>query len=147
MGKIEDMIHEIQKNNKAIAKKAEEHITQRYTILIVDDDIISIRTVMNELKDEYRIAVAKSGADALTYLAENIPDLILLDYEMPGVDGPTTLKMIRCDERWAHIPVMFLTGVDNPEEVKSAIELKPQGYILKSSSKEQLLSKIGEILK
>ncbi|MCQ2599883.1 MAG: response regulator [Treponema sp.] len=122
----------------------EPHICQRYKILVVDDDIVFLRTAMNYLNEEYRVSVVKSGLEALAYMSKEKPDAILLDYEMPDFDGPQTLKMIRTNEELKNVPVFFMTGVNDPELVKKALELKPQGYILKTTSKNELLDRLAE---
>lgn len=65
-------------------------------------------------------------------------DLILLDYEMPVTDGPQVLEMLRSDDETKSIPVIFLTGKDDKESVMSVLALKPEGYILKTSGKEEI---------
>lgn len=111
-------------------------------ILIVDDDIISLRTISNVLNGLFKVSVVKSGAGAISFLTKEKPDLILLDYMMPVCDGLQTLQMIREDESNKDIPVFFLTGVADPSLVEKAISLKPQGYILKSAGDQHLISKI-----
>lgn len=122
----------------------EPHIYKRYKILVVDDDIVFLRTAMNYLNEEYRVSVVKSGIEALSYMGKEKPDAILLDYEMPEFDGPQTLKMIRANDELKDIPVFFMTGVNDPDLVKKALELKPQGYILKTTSKNELLDRLAE---
>ena len=117
-------------------------IKRQKHILLVDDDVVTLRTIMNYLKDDYRLSVAKSGTAAISLLGKEIPDLILLDYEMPVCDGVQTLKLIRSEKRFKDIPVFFLTGVDDTEKVKLAVELKPEGYILKSTPQNQIIEKI-----
>lgn len=111
-------------------------------ILLVDDDTVALRTVMNYLMEDYRISVAKSGTAAISLLGKETPDLILLDYAMPVCDGVQTLKLIRSEDRFKDIPVFFLTGIDETEQVKAAVELKPEGYILKSTPQDQIVEKI-----
>ncbi len=113
-------------------------------ILIIDDDPIHLRLMMSILCENYKISVAKSAAAAITLLSKTKFDLILLDYMMPICDGPQTLKMIRAEESTKDIPVMFLTGVNEIESVKSALSLKIDGYILKSTPPHEILSRIGE---
>lgn len=113
-------------------------------ILVIDDDIIMLRTISNWLSDLFSVSVAKSGAAALQFLAKQTPDLILLDYEMPVCDGIQTLQMIRNEPNLKDIPVFFLTAVDDVEHVKKALELKPEGYILKSEGSDYLISKIKD---
>lgn len=118
------------------------NIDTRKKLLIVDDDPIFLRTLTNFFKDKYRISVAKSGSEALTSLEKVSPDLILLDYEMPVTNGPQTLQMIRQNKDFENVPVFFLTGVSDPEQVKIALNLKPEGYLLKNSGQIELVSRI-----
>lgn len=126
--------------------ETEEFVDMRSKILIVDDSPVSLRTVVNWLKDEYKTAVAKSGKAALEYLEKEIPEIILLDYEMPEMSGVQTLEAIRSDSRWANIPIIFLTAVSEMDMVKEAIRFKPDGYILKSAGMSPLQDKIKEVL-
>ena len=82
--------------------------TVKKTILIVDDDIFYMRMVYDWLKDDYRIGMASSGLQAIKWLAKNKPDLILLDINMPGMDGYETITKLRAEEtEIADIPVVF----------------------------------------
>ena len=72
-------------------------------------------------------------------------DLILLDYEMPEVDGPQVLAMLRNDQELANIPVVFLTGINNPESIEKLLSLNPAGYILKSTTSEDLRSTLSDL--
>jgi CheY-like chemotaxis protein len=122
----------------------EEVMAEQKHILLVDDDVVALRTITNYIKDYFRVSVAKSGTAAISFLAKEIPDLILLDYEMPVCNGVQTLQMIRAEEAYKNIPVFFLTGVSDAQMVKAAVDLKPEGYILKSISQGALISKIRE---
>ena len=66
-------------------------------------------------------------------------DLILLDYEMPVVDGPQVLQMLRQEPATEKIPVIFLTGIGTKEAVSRVMALKPDGYILKTTPRGDLL--------
>ena len=98
----------------------------------------------NALKDNYKVSVAKSGTSAISLLGKDLPDLILLDYEMPVLDGPQMLKLIQSEEQYKDIPVFFLTGQTDPGTVKRALVLGPVGYILKSSGQKVILKRINE---
>ncbi len=111
-------------------------------ILIVDDSVVSVRVFTNLLSDEYNVSVAKSGAAALEFITREKPDLILLDYEMPVMDGLETLKCIRSTESLSRIPVFFLTGITDSEMVKRAVMFNPEGYILKTTPPEKIKEKI-----
>lgn len=114
-------------------------------ILIVDDDTSYAKMVREWLKDNYSISIATAGMQALTFLMQNQIDLILLDYGMPVVDGPQILEMLRSDTLTANIPVVFLTGRGTKESIERAMSLKPQGYILKTATKEELLKSLETI--
>ena len=112
------------------------------SILIVDDDPTYMSLVREWLKDTYKVNMATSGMRAIKWLASNTVDLILLDYEMPVTDGPQVLEMLRQDEETKKIPVFFLTGKDDKESVVKVLELKPDGYILKTVTKDELMNKL-----
>ncbi len=116
----------------------------RKHILILDDDALYAKMVRGWLKDDYKIAVATSPMQAINYLAAHTVDLILLDYEMPVFSGPQVLEMLREDENTAGIPVVFLTGVGSKECVERVMSLKPEGYMLKTITKPQLLSWLSD---
>ncbi|MCQ2520157.1 MAG: response regulator [Lachnospiraceae bacterium] len=111
-------------------------------ILVVDDSGEMLRTVKTWLGAKYKVSLANSAASAISFLAVNKPDLILLDYEMPVCSGPVMLQMIRSEVKTGDIPVMFLTGKGDAESVKSVLALKPQGYILKSHTPSQIIETI-----
>ncbi len=111
-------------------------------ILIVDDDITYMRTVYGWLKDKYYVGMASSGMQAISWLAKNKADLILLDYQMPVADGPQILSMLKSDTATEDVPVMFLTGKDDRESVMAVMGLKPVDYLLKTIDKEGLNHKI-----
>ena len=113
-------------------------------ILLVDDDPDYLKLVSRWLSAQYRVTIVNSGAQAIAYLGTNKPDLILLDYSMPVVSGPQVLEMLRSEKSTAGIPVIFLTGKDDSESVNRVLELRPNGYILKSVSRSALLERLEE---
>ncbi len=118
--------------------------TKKKSILLVDDDATFLKMAKDWLSERYRVTIVNSGMQAITYMAKNTPDLILLDYEMPVTSGPQVLEMIRSEESTSDIPVIFLTGKDDKESVTNVLSLKPQGYFLKSTGKEKLLKEIDD---
>jgi CheY-like chemotaxis protein len=96
------------------------------------------------LKQDYKVAVANSGLQALRWLGKNQADLILLDYEMPVTSGPQVLEMLRSDLETSKIPVMFLTGKSDKNAVLQVLALKPEGYFLKTIEKDELLQKLSD---
>ncbi len=122
-----------------ICKRLEEAQTQqKKVILAVDDSGVVLRKIKNLLEDDYQVVMANSGAMALKYLALNTPDLILLDYEMPIVDGKQVMQMIREDTEYREIPIIFLTGKNDAESVMDVMSMKPEGYLLKTMEPEKL---------
>ncbi|SHI77825.1 response regulator [Pseudobutyrivibrio xylanivorans] len=114
----------------------------RKRILVVDDDVNFLNVMREWLEADYKISMATSGMRAIRWLAANKVDLILLDYEMPVTDGHQVLEMLRSEEDTKNIPVIFLTGNDSKETVMSVVNLKPQGYFLKTMPREEFLNKI-----
>ena len=112
---------------------------RRKSILIVDDDLTYLQMVREWLKDTYRVGMANSGTQAVAWLATNKADLILLDYDMPVLDGPKVMEMLRSESFSNSTPVMFLTGKNDRKSVTDVISLKPADYLLKSISKDKLL--------
>lgn len=135
---------DIDKLIKTVGKYLDENTGEmrKKTVLIVDDDITYMRTVYEWLKDKYRIGMASNGVQAISYLAKNKADLILLDYEMPVANGPQVLSMLKNDSEMKQIPVMFLTGHGDKESVLSVVGLSPVDYLLKTIDQDTLLSKI-----
>lgn len=112
--------------------------------MIVDDDVAFLKMLNEWLSEKYQVTMSTTGMQALTYLAKNPVDLILLDYEMPLLDGPSVLAMLRNEPTTAGVPVMFLTGKDDRNSVLQVMSLKPEGYLLKSMEKEKILSSIED---
>ena len=118
----------------------------RKRVLIVDDDPSYAKIVRGWIGDKYQTNIVLNGTQAITFLVKNKVDLILLDYEMPIVDGPQVLEMIRSEEEIKDIPVVFLTGVGTKESVQRVLSLGPAGYVLKTTTKENLIAKIRSVL-
>lgn len=139
--KIENMFVQQKKQQASVP------VFEEQRILIVDDDPGYAKMVREWLKDRYSTSVVTSGMQAFNFLGKKKVDLVLLDYEMPVANGPQVLQMLKAEKNTADIPVVFLTGVGDLESVKSVMSLKPAGYILKSTSREDLIKYIEGILK
>ena len=120
---------------------------RRKCILVVDDDLTYLQMVREWLKDTYRVGMANSGTQAVAWLATNKADLILLDYDMPVLDGPKVMEMLRSESFSSSTPVMFLTGKNDRGSVTNVISLKPADYLLKTISKDKLLSTLDTFFK
>lgn len=115
----------------------------RKHILVVDDSGTMLTTIQEWLGGDYRVSIVNSAMNAIAFLNKNIPDLILLDYEMPGCSGPQLHEMLRADSRTEKIPVFFLTGKDDAESVKQVLALRPEGYLLKTMPKEFIIERVN----
>jgi putative two-component system response regulator len=102
-----------------------------YKILIVDDNVINIKTAKNILQDEYKVATATSGADAFKILEQMIPDLILLDVNMPDMDGFQVLERLKGRPETENVPVIFLTAEQSPEMETRALAAGAEDFVAK----------------
>ncbi len=118
----------------------------RKTVMIIDDSPIMLRSIRQLISKEYKVIAATSGTQAMKILADKTPDLILLDYEMPGMDGKQVFKQFQLYERLKNIPVIFLTAVNDRETTMSILELCPAGFILKPPDKAKLFEVIEKNL-
>ncbi len=125
----------------------DKNAENRHKLLLVDDDPVFLKMLRNWLSENYDVVPVNSGAQALQYLAIHKPDLIMLDYEMPVLSGPQVLESIRAESNLKDIPVFFLTGVDEKEKVTRAIQLKPNGYLLKSYDRNKVLESLDNFFK
>jgi len=123
---------------------ANDDLARRKNILLVDDDSTFLKMLKDWLSVKYRVTIVTSGAQALMYIADNTPDLILLDYEMPVTSGPQVLEMIRSESKVDSLPVIFLTGKGDRESVMKVLALKPDGYLLKSMERPKLIAAIDD---
>ena len=115
-------------------------------ILLIDDSLIQLRTLNMLLQDKYEVFMSTTGYDGISIAKKERPDLILLDYNMPILRGRDAFKKLQEKEETKDIPVIFLTGVDEREEVEEVLRLRPQGYLLKPVENDLLFAKIDKIL-
>jgi two-component system sensor histidine kinase/response regulator len=116
--------------------------TQKY-ILIVDDNKKNLQLTATFLKDEgYLISLAQNAEAALELLGELIPDLILLDIMMPGMDGLELCRIIKKNEKLCDIPVIFLTAKSQTEDLAEGFRAGGVDYINKPFNREELLIRV-----
>lgn len=113
------------------------------SILIVDDDLILLKTAEEILSKMYTVSVAKNGKQALTLLEKGVvPDLILLDIAMPEMDGYVTLEKIKMIPDCQEVPVIFLTGFAESDYEVKGLKAGAVDYIVKPFVKEVLLARV-----
>jgi putative two-component system response regulator len=111
-------------------------------ILVVDDNLSSLKQIGAQLGENYEVSLAKSGALALQICMREKPDLILLDIEMPGMDGFETLKRFRLNRYLGSIPVIFLTGNHDTETEVRGLQSGARDFITKPVEKSILFHRI-----
>ncbi len=117
-------------------------------IMVVDDEYEVADIVKKMLESEgYDVITANSGEECLKKLEKERPDLILLDIMMPVMDGWTTLRKIKSNEKWRSIPVSMLTALPlTPDDTKDKPINSIENYIVKPFSKKILVQKVRDIL-
>lgn len=120
---------------------------RRKTILVVDDDAMMIRSIREMLQEKYDVIAAMVGEKALQLVERKKPDLVLLDYAMPGMDGKRVFERILEMEYRKNTPVVFMTAVSDRKKIIEVLQHKPAGYVLKPPDKDKLMGKIEEVLK
>jgi chemosensory pili system protein ChpA (sensor histidine kinase/response regulator) len=118
---------------------------QAAPLILVVDDSLTVRRVTQRLlvREGYRVTLAKDGLDALERLAEEIPQVVLSDIEMPRMDGFDLVRNIRSDPRWTDLPVIMITSRIAQKHRDHATELGVDHYLGKPYSEEDLLALIA----
>ncbi|MDY6930539.1 MAG: response regulator [Halobacteriota archaeon] len=124
-------------------------VTKGDTILIVDDYPFNLTTVEVILRENgFKNSVtASSGAEALSLVSQNPPDLILLDVMMPGMDGFEVCRSLQENEETQDIPVIMLTGKISPEDLKKGFDVGAVDYIEKPFEDAELIARVKSALK
>ena len=113
------------------------------TVLVVDDSRATRAFVRRALEEAgFRILEAAGGEEALAWVAEQAPDAILLDVDMPGLDGFQTLERLNARPAAARIPVIFLTAHSAAEDAVAGLVLGAQDYIRKPCAPEELVARV-----
>lgn len=117
-------------------------------ILIVDDNPTNIKVLYEVLEQaSFRVLIAKNGESALEKLEAVIPDLILLDVMMPGIDGFETCRRLKANHQTQEIPVIFMTALSEVEHKTKGFNLGAVDYITKPFEQEEVLARVGLHLK
>ncbi|WRH68393.1 MAG: response regulator [Planktothrix sp. GU0601_MAG3] len=115
-----------------------------YSILIVDDNLTNVKLLLDILNQSgFRVSIAKSGENALIKLQETLPDLILLDVMMPGIDGFETCRQLKDNPKTKDIPVIFMTALSDLVNKVKGLEVGGVDYITKPIEPEEVLARIN----
>ena len=119
----------------------------RRTILIIDDQPFFINMQQAMLKQQgYQVLSSTSGPEGLKLAKKHKPDLILLDIEMPGMDGFAVCEQLRKDQELREIPVIILTGTQDPKLNEKAFRVGAVVTVIKSVAGERLTNMIRILL-
>ncbi|TVZ57933.1 response regulator receiver domain-containing protein [Flavobacteriaceae bacterium MAR_2010_105] len=126
-------------------------MSHKLSILFIEDDVVEtmkMNRTINKLQESYHIQEAKNGEEALRLLKANnrLPDIILLDLNMPKINGIEFLKILKSDELLKYIPTIILTTSSNRKDVMECYKIGVAGYILKPLKYEDYVSKLEKVL-
>ncbi|MGD1942677.1 MAG: response regulator [Leptolyngbyaceae cyanobacterium] len=117
-------------------------------ILVVDDTPANLSVMSEALTDAgYDVAAALSGDRALTQIQHQLPDLILLDIQMPGIDGFETCSQLKANPDTADIPVIFMTALSDTVNKVKAFDLGAVDYVTKPFQEAEVLARVSTHLK
>jgi putative two-component system response regulator len=108
--------------------------TRKNRLLIVDDEPINIDILSNILAEDYELRAATNGMQAVAVAKKQLPDLILLDMVMAGMDGVAVCEALKADERTKSIPIIFVTSMGDPESEERGFKAGAVDYISKPVS-------------
>ena len=117
---------------------------KKNSLLIVDDDPLNLMELYHILRMEYNILTAVNGLSVLEKANEFMPDLILLDIIMPGMNGFEVITELKKTESTKSIPVIFITGLSDKNDEKEGMALGAADYICKPFAAETVKTKVRE---
>ena len=117
-------------------------------VLVVDDERNILELITYNLnKEGYRTTKVLSGESALTEIRKNLPDLIVLDLMLPGMDGIEICRRLKEDEKTKHIPILMVTAKSEDSDIILGLEMGADDYITKPFSPKVLLARIRAVLR
>ena len=126
-----------------LAMSEGESTDTRGDILIVDDTLANLRLLTDMLRDQgFKVRGVRSGPMAINAAQSAAPDLILLDINMPEMDGYETCRRLQADERTSEVPIVFLSALDEALDKVKAFEVGGVDYITKPFQIEEVLVRI-----
>jgi two-component system phosphate regulon response regulator PhoB len=125
----------------------EETMPKEHILIVEDEEDILELIRYNLEKEGYKVTSTLTGEDAITKAKTMLPDLILLDLMLPGVDGFEVCKILKHHEKTDHIPIIMLTAKGEESDIVSGLELGADDYITKPFSPKVLIARIRTILR
>jgi len=112
-------------------------------VLVADDDALNRQVLAELLKPDYTVLLAKNGEQALERAQRHAPDLVLLDVMMPDMDGYEVLRRLRADPQTASIAVIFVSGLDRPEDEANGLMMGAADYIAKPFNATVVMARVA----
>jgi len=125
----------------------EKSLEARPKILVVDDEPFNLEIMQEILEEDYEVAYAKSGQECMDTVLEVMPDVVLLDVNMPGMSGYEVCQKLKENPRTTNIPVTFVSALDTLAERLAGYEVGGDDYICKPFEAGELLSKVSIAVK
>ena len=117
-----------------------------FTLLLVEDNALIVELLTQILEDDYDVITAPNGQAGVELARRERPDLILMDLTMPVMDGWSAIKLIRAEWATCRIPIIALSAVSEPAEVKRALALGADGHVRKPIDEPALFAMIERML-
>jgi diguanylate cyclase (GGDEF)-like protein len=121
-------------------------VTARPRLLIVDDQPLNVRLLHQVFQAEFEVFVATSGEGALDFCQTQLPDVILLDVQMPGIDGHEVCRRLKRDARTSEIPVVFVTSQSDTSEEEGGLAAGAADFIARSASANVMRARINTLM-
>lgn len=138
---------ELYKSIKNVENGLEKTADKKKHVLIIDDEKDTSGYIKEYLGSEnYMVEIVDNGPDGVTYAKQKLPDLILLDLHMPGMDGFSVMKILKRDKVTQHIPIIVITGYDLKGYRQKALLYGASEYFTKPLSEKELLDNIKKLI-
>jgi diguanylate cyclase (GGDEF)-like protein len=119
------------------------NLLEAQKVLIADDDAVNRQVLADLLKPEYTVLLAKNGEQALERTQRHAPDLVLLDVMMPDMDGYEVLRRLRADPQTAQVTVIFISGLNRPEDEANGLKMGAADYIAKPYNATVVMARVA----
>lgn len=130
-----------------LLRKQKTGMNMGKTILLVDDSALICHVVSKVLKDSgYTVLTAKNGREGVSLARQHVPNLVIMDVEMPVMDGIDATRQIKSEPVTAQIPVVIFTSLGREEDIDRAKQAGCEGFLSKPICKEALNSEVQRIL-
>ncbi len=142
----------VRHNAERVAPQKAETInadTRSMPLVMVVDDSITMRKVTSRIleRNNYEVITARDGVEAIEKMAEQVPDLVLLDIEMPRMDGYEVAQNMKADSRLQNVPIMMITSRTGDKHRQRAFDLGVERYLGKPYQEPELMHQVNEILR